>query len=303
MRRPSGLLSAVLLAGCAAPPEWRSDFDEVLSEARQGGQELAVFFALPGRAASEFMMSRLSDPIVMDALAAGGFAAAIADGVKQKRLYGAWVGGGEGMGMAVVDGKGYCYAARPGPQDPEQVAAFLAMCASQRVTLAKLRDKLQQADAGPTDQHALGCLLLDLGCRVHAEPLLLQAAALGVTDATHRLARLYALDGNLTAARQWLKASPRIPAAMLTEGYVRYKERRHQEAIKAFEAALATGQLGADRQHALLYLGKSLHESKRDELAIPILEALVAENTGSTFEAAATHTLGHIYNPSHGHGH
>ena len=39
------------------------------------------------------------------------------------------------------------------------------------------------------------------------------------------------------------------------------------------------------------------------ERAVPILERLANEGTGSTFEAAARHTLGHIYNPDHGHTH
>lgn len=90
---------------------------------------------------------------------------------------------------------------------------------------------------------------------------------------------------------------------MATEGYVLFKERRHAEAVAVFEEALATGRLGPERQRATLYLGKSLHEGRQDERAVPILERLSAEGTGSTFEAAARHTLGHIYNPDHGHTH
>jgi hypothetical protein len=36
---------------------------------------------------------------------------------------------------------------------------------------------------------------------------------------------------------------------------------------------------------------------------VPVLEALAAEGTGSTFEAVALHTLSHIRNPQHGHSH
>lgn len=300
-------LAAALLVmswqSCAAAPEWQREFQPALSNSRAAAQDLAVFFALPGRDASDRMESRLSDPVVIEALAAGEFAAVIVDGIERKRMYREWVGGGEGMGMAVLDGQGYCYAARPGPQDPEQVAAFLHLCAQQRGELVRLRGKLQSAAVTPLDQHALGCLLLELGCRVHCEPLLIDAALAGVADARHRLARLYALDGNVTGARGWLQSAPQTPASMVTEGYVLFKERRHAEAVKVFEAALATGKLAGDRQHALLYLGKSLHENKQDELAIPILEKLAAEGTGSTFEAAAVHTLGHIYHPDHGHTH
>ena len=290
-----------VLTGCAAAPEWQRDMQATLSSSRSSGQDLVVFFSLPGHDASAFMESRLHDPVVLNALAAGDFVAVIADGIERKRLYGEWIGGSEGMGMCVLDGQGYCYAARPGPQDPEQVAAFLNLCVSKRAELAVLRGKLQEEEVGPRDECALGCLLLELGCRVHSEPLLINAAVSGVAEARSRLAHLYALDGNLTAARRWLKTAPKTPTAKLTEGYVLFKERRYDEAAKVLQAALATNKLGAERQHALLYLGKSLHSGKRDEQAIPILEALAAEGTGSTFEAAATHTLGHIYNPDHGH--
>lgn len=301
--RVVGLLLLLCQVACVAPPDWQRDMQQALSETRRAQQDLIVYFALPGRDASDLMESRLGEPVVIAALQRGDFAAVIADGVKLKRLYGEWIGGGEGMGVCVLDGQGYCYAARPGPQDPEQVAAFLDMCAAKRSDLADLRAKLQQATVSPLDQHALGCLLLDLGCRVHCEPLLIDAAMSGVADSKHRLARLYALDGNVQAARRWLKASPRTPSAMLTEGYILFKERRHAEAAKVLAEAVATKRLGPERQHALLYLGKSLHEAKQEEEAIVMLEALAAEGTGSTFEAAARHTLNHIYNPGQSHAH
>ncbi|MFT7534370.1 MAG: tetratricopeptide (TPR) repeat protein [Hyphomicrobiaceae bacterium] len=291
----------VLLAGCAVTPEWQRDMQSALSTSRRGAKDLVVYFALPGHDSSDFMESRLPAPVVLQALMAGDFVAVIADGIERKRMYAEWIGGNEGMGMCVLDGQGYCYAARPGPQDPEQVAAFLTLCVSKRAELAELRGKLQQEEVGPTDLHALGCLLLELGCRVHAEPLLTSAAVDGVAESRLRLAQLFALDGNLTAAKRWLKTAPKTPAAKFVGGYVLFKERRYAAAVKALQAAVDTKKLGADRQNALLYLGKSLHQDKRDEQAIPILEALAAEATGSIFEAAASHTLGHIYNPDHGH--
>ncbi|CAN0509583.1 unnamed protein product, partial [Discosporangium mesarthrocarpum] len=175
------------------------------------------------------------------------------------------------------------------------------MCAACRKEIATLDGMLNQQVIAPLDQRALGCLLLQLGCRVRSEPLLVDAALNHVADAKHRLARLYALDGNINAARRWLRAAPESPAAKATEGYVLFKERRHRDAVMAFDDALKQGLAGAERQRALLYLGKSLHEDRRDDLAKPILEALSKEGTGSTFEAAAVHTLGHIENPDDGH--
>ena len=292
-----------LLAACAAPPRWQQDLNVALREARRAGREVVVFFALPGRELSDRMEARIDHPVIMNAIGRSGFAAVRCDGVARKRLYGAWIGGGEGMGVAVLDRQGAVYCARPGPQDPEQLAALLDLCAARRADLATLRQRQSAAPGDPLLQHDLGCLYLQLGCRVHSEPLLLEAATAGVVDARHRLARLYALDGNVAAARRWLASAPRTPAAMATEGYVLFKERRHRDATTVFYEALATGKLGDERQRAVLYLGKALHENEQDDEAVPVLEALVEERTGSTFEAAALHTLGHIYNPDHGHSH
>lgn len=298
-----GWLPLVLLAACATSTRWQRELLPALSRARRAARELVVYFALPGRDASDAMQARLADPAVIAALTAGGFDAVVVDGFERSRLYGEWIGGGEGMGIAVLDAAGRCYAARPGPQDPPELAAFLRMCAANRGELARLRAANAADPTDPQIQHRLGCLYLRLGCRRQCEPLLIDAALAGVEDARHRLARLYALDGNVTAARRWLKTASRTPAALATEGYVLFKERRHARAAAVFREALASGKLGDERQRALLYLGKSLHEDRRDELAVPILEALANEATGSTFEAAAVHTLRHIANPDEGHTH
>ncbi|MFK7741636.1 MAG: hypothetical protein AB8H80_15065 [Planctomycetota bacterium] len=312
----SALAVGALLSGCKALPRWQDDLRPALVSARRAQRDLVIYFALPGRDASDAMQATLDDPVVVDALRAGVFDAVVVDGIERKRLYSEWIGGGEGMGIAVLDAAGEVYAARPGPQDPPQIAAMLRKCAATRDELLARRQEHQESPHDPVRSHALGSLYLDLGCRVRCEALLVDAAMLGVADARHRLARLYALDGNLGQARRWLETAPKTPVALATEGYVLFKERRHQEAVEAFRAALdkgaadsgglaagkpAAGELAADklaaceRQRALLYLGKSLHESRDDDEAVPLLEKLAAEGTGSTFEAAARHTLNHIY--------
>lgn len=301
--RALALTFVMSCAGCAVAPAWQTDLPAALAAARAARQDLVVLFALPGREASDRMQASLGDAAIGNALAAGSFQAVVCDGASRARLYGEWIGGGEGMGIAVLDGDGKAYAARPGPQDPPELAAFLRLCASSRDELATLRAAVGAASSGPLDKHRLGCLLLQLGARRDCEPLLLDAAMAGVADARHRLARLYALDGDVVRARQWLAGAPKTPEAQATEGYVLFKERRHGEAVKVLDAALRTGKLGADRQRALLWLGKALHEDRQDERAVPLLEALAAEGTGSTFEAAALHALGHIRNPQHGHAH
>jgi len=220
------------LAGCTTV-HWQDDVVVALRQARDAQQELVVYFALPSRDASDRMQGSLADPAVLAALADGGFLAAVADGTTRQGLYATWIGGGEGMGIAVLDGQGRCYAARPGPQDPPELAAFLRLCASSRAELARLR---AVAPGGtPMDRYHLGSLFLDLGCRKECEALLLDAATAGVADARHCLARLYALDGNLGPARRWLASAPKTPSALVTEGYVLFKERKHKEAVAAFE--------------------------------------------------------------------
>lgn len=296
------LAAIAVLAGCAAPKHWQPDLRAALVAARTGERDLVVFFALPGREASDRMQGSLDDPRIAAALRDGDFAAVVCDGAERSRLYGDWVGGGEGMGIAVLDGKGRAYAARPGPQDPPELAAFLRRCAALRADVRSLRDRADPL-AAPMDQHALGTLFLELGCVREAEPLLLAAATAHVVDARHRLARLHALHGDVVRARQWLASAPKTPAARVTEGYVLFKERRHREAVAVLEDALRESKIGDDRQRALLYLGKALHEDRQDARAVPLLEALAAEGTGSTFEAAAMHTLGHIRDGQHGHAH
>ncbi|MBM3974225.1 MAG: hypothetical protein FJ301_09025 [Planctomycetes bacterium] len=301
MRRAAAPLLVAALAACASPPRWQDDVVVALRDARAAGAELVAYFALPGREASDRMQRQLQDPAVLQALADGGFRAAIVDGDQRKGLYAAWIGGGEGMGLAVLDADGRCYAARPGPQDPPEIAAMLRLCATMRARLPALRRKA--ALGAPEDAHALGCALLQLGNRIESEALLTNAAVAGVVDARHRLARLFALDGDLVAARRWLTDAPRTGPALVTEGYVLFKERKHLAAAAVFERALARRDVGDDRQRALLYLGKSLHEARQDARAVPLLEALSREGTGSTFEAGALHTLSHIRNPQDNHSH
>jgi len=174
------------------------------------------------------------------------------------------------------------------------MAAFLRQAAGRRGELAAARAAAAAETSGPTEQYALGCVLLALGARAACEGPLINAAMEGVMDARHRLARLYALDGNLTKARFWLAGAAGTAVAKATEGYVLFKEREHTRAAEVLEAALRTGRLGDDRQFAMLYLGKSWHEAGLDDRATPLLESLAAEGTGSVFEAGARHTLRHI---------
>ncbi len=300
VRVVAAAVGATLAFGCVAAPRWQDDMPRALANARAAQRELVVFFALRGRVTSDRMQDSLGDPAVAAALADGAFDAVVADGKERARLCAEWVGGPDGMGIAVLDAAGRRYAARPGPQDPPELAAFLRRCAAKRADLARLSAAVATAPL-PTDQHALGCLMLELGNVRDAEPLLLAAATAGVADARHRLARLCAQDGDLTRARQWLATAPKTPAARVTEGYVLFKEKKPHDAATVLDAALRDGGLGDDRQRATLFLGKALHDAKDDARAVQVLEALAGEGTGSTFEAAALHTLAHVQDAGHRH--
>lgn len=293
-----------VLVGCAAvPPAWPADVAATLATARAAGSDVVVYFALPGRDQSDRMDREvLRSPVVLAALRRAQFHSLWLDGFTYHKLYAQWVGAGEGMGVVVLDGTGRPFAARPGPQDAGELAAFLDQVAAARAPVAAAR---QNAELAPSDGHAqyrLGVLLLELGCRVGTEELLVTAAQRGVLDAHHRLARLFALDGRVDRARQWLRTAVPSPARTVTEGYVLFKERRHRDAVHAFETALQAGVDGSERLRARLYLGKALHEAGSDDDARAVLVQLQQDAAGTTFAAAAQHTLSH-FEDRHAHAH
>ena len=303
LRSVLGLATCLLAACVSTSLPWTSDLTSARVRSRDDGRDLVVFFALPGREQSDRMEIALLDPVVLAALQRGEFESLRLDGFAQQRLYNDWIGGGEGMGLAVLDPRGVAYCARPGPLDPLEIAALLDRCATGRTRIDALRASHAQNDRDAQACLDLGCALLELGCRVGAEPLLLQAAQGGALDAHHRLARLYALDGHCVRARQWLRTALPSPAAQVTLGYVEFKERQYRKAVETFAAVLQQPDLGEDALRARLYLGKALHECGRDDEAIRIFQALVQEAPGTTFGAGAQHSLTHLMDGNHGHTH
>lgn len=294
--RLSFLPLAVVLAACVAPA-WRPTPGACGEFA-----DTVVYFALPGRDLSDRMAAvALPSPEVLTALQDGGLASRTLDGFAHADRYRAWVGSGEGMGVVVFDADGVVLGARPGPQDAKELVAYLRLAARLRPAVARARAELAAAPGSAT-RLRLGALLLELGARRETERLLGAAADAGEPEAAQLLARLYALEGRLDAARERLAACPPSPGAAVTLGYLLYKERRHAEAAAALARALV-GDLGPERLRARLFFGKALHESGRDAEAVPVLEALVSDAAGTTFAGAAEHTLSHIRNPDHGHTH
>lgn len=294
--RSTTLLTLLVLASCASPPWRHADHD------REPFVDAVVYFALPGRDLSDKMTATsLPDADVRAALREGGLRSYRLDGFAHAERYRRWVGSGEGMGVVVFDARGEVLGARPGPQDPAELAAYLRLAIHLRPAIAAARAELAAAPS-PAAQVRLGALLLELGARRETERLLNAAADAGEPEAAQLLARLHALEGRLDAARERLASCPPSPGAAVTLGYLLYKERRHAEAVATLAAALV-GELGPERVRARLFFGKALHESGRDAEAIPVLEALIADAAGTTFAGAAAHTLSHIRNPDHGHTH
>ena len=294
-----------LAAACSSPLPWATQALPTLAAAKAHHAAVVIYFALPGRDLSDRMeLESLGAAEVLAALREQDFYSLRLDGFEHQRLYGAHVGGGEGMGLCVVDRDGQVFAARPGPQDAPELAAYLRLVGARRPAIEAARAALAMKPGDPRASYELGVLLLELGCRVGTEELLVTAAQGGVIDAHHRLARLFALDGRLTRARQWLRTAHRTPAAAVTEGYVLYKERRHREAAQVLEQVLRVGGLPVGEElRARLYHGKALHQTGAESEAKAVLRNLVAEAPGSTFAGAALHTLNHIENPDHGHAH
>ena len=294
-----------LLASCALPPKpWSPDVDAVVASGRPDERETVVFLALPGREQSDRMEKEvLRNSAVELALDAGRFRTARVDAFARQDLYAAWVGSGEGMGIAVLDTKGQCYAARPGPQDPPELEAFLRLCASRRQALVVAQGLLEARPFDPDAMIRLAEIFLELGARVRAEPLLLAAAEERPLRVAPLMALLHGQDGRLQAARKWLERAPAGPERDVVDGYLCFKERRHEEAIALLRGALEQPLPDRENLRARLYLGKSLQENGQSDEALRVLRSLLAEARGTVFAGAAEHTIEHIKNPNQGHTH
>jgi hypothetical protein len=302
MKDRARVLLLLLLAGCAGGEPWSPDAGAAIARAAAAGRELVLFVALPGRELSD-RMAREALPAagVLAALRAGGYASATLDGFTHHDRYAQWIGAGEGMGIVVLGPDGLPNAARPGPQDPAELAAFLRFAAAQRDVLAAARAACRAAPDAPDAALRLGRCLLDLGCRRQALGWLQRADAGGEAEAARLLALLHGQDGRLAEARVALHRAGSAPEAGVADGYLCFKERRHAEAVARLEASLAQPLPPRERQRAMLFLGKALHECRRDAEARAVLTELATTAAGSTFAGAALHALSHFDAADHHH--
>lgn len=294
MRRGYCAAALLLLAGCTA-----TDWQELPEPGELANT--VVFVALPGRELSDSMVhAALRAPVVLQALSDGGFRSVSLDGFAHSAYYRTWIGSGEGMGICVFDHAGRVIGTRPGPQDAEELAAYLRLVASlrERVLAARVTHA-QTGDAASAV--ALAQLLLELGVRRETEALLQQACAADSARARELLAQLHALEGRLEAARALLAQCAPSPTVAVTTGYLLYKERRHAEAAATLAAALRTD-LGREQLRARLFYAKALHECG-DARAERELLALIDSAPGTVIAGAAMHTLAHLRDKSHGHQH
>lgn len=288
-----------LLVACATPPPaaWDAPLGEARAQAHGADALLVVFVALPGRELSDRMEQQaLRDPRVLEVLRRHAYVTARIDGFRDATHYAQWIGSGEGMGIAVLDPAGLVGAARPGPQDAPELAAFLEQAAQSRAALAELRRNAPRSLARAE-------LLVELGCRREAEPLLRQLAAGGDPRAALLLALLLGQDGRLLDARAALAAVPAGPERDVVDGYICFKERRHAEAVAILERVPSSAVPARERWRAALYRGKALAACGRTEDALAVLQVLAEDARGTTFAGAAEHALTHILDPDHGHAH
>lgn len=280
---------------------WTRDVDAALAEAKRDGKLALLHFQLAGRPACKLM----NDETFMDAEVgrrSTSFVRVFVDLAARPELFEKTVGGKGALGTAVVDGDLDPVAVLAGYAGPKEFARFLERAESGYPRLKAAR---------PTSSaRELGDLYRELGSPRRAEACWREAAEKGDALAHERLARALVLRGKNLDARSQLTAfraaSPREgrDRADLTEGMILSLERKHAEAARVLEAALAAHPRSPEADQMLLTLAFAQHEGGgQDAKAIATLEALLKRFPDSPWAAEARLRIEHIKNPPPDHEH
>lgn len=291
--------------------DWRADYPAALEEARRDGKLLVVHFTTEGRPACAAMEEETLRHADVVRASRERYVNVKLDAEKTPDLYRRMVGGRGGLATCVIDATGDVISGRAGYASVEEYVLFLGKAEAGYAALKAARERAKPEDA--VSMAALGEAYLALDSRRRAEECFEKVVAQGKgpvesrAQAHERLSRLAVQRGRNVEARAHLaearKLGGRADRLLLTEGMALSLERRHAEAAKLLEGALAAHPKGEELDAMKYALGFVLHQIPEDKRALEVLEGLVKEHPASVWVRAAKEQIGHIRNPQPDHTH
>lgn len=279
---------------------WTRDVDAALAEAKRSDKLVVLHFQLAGRP----LCKQMSEETFVDVEVGRrlkSFVAVFVDMEARPELFDATVGGKGALGTAVVDAALDPVSVLPGYAAASDFLRFLDRAEKGYPALKAAR--------GTATPLALGDLYRDLQSPRRAEACWGEGASKGDALCHERLARALVLRGKNLDARRHLEAfRASTPAAGLdraafTEGLILTLERKHAEAVRVLDQALAAHPASPEGDQILLSLGYVRHMAGEDAKAIGILESLPKRFPASPWVAEAKLRIEHIKNPPPDHEH
>ncbi len=291
--------------------DWKENVERAFEELRLMDILLVVHFFTKGRPACEAMEAEtLRHPDVVRASRVL-FVNVKVDAGSHPEFYQKAVGGRGGLATCVLDATEDVVSMLVGYASAEEYVRFLEKAKAGYPALRKARTASRPDD--PAGLAALGEAYLALESRRRAEECFEKVVALGKGPgetlglARERLARLSVQRGRNVEARAHLvearKLGGRADRLLLTEGMALSLERRHAEAARLLEGALAAHPKGEELDAMKYALGFVLHQIPEDKRALEVLEGLLRDHPASAWLRAAKEQIGHIRNPQPDHSH
>lgn len=279
---------------------WSRDVEAALAEAKRGDRLLVLHFQLAGRPLCKLMNEETFADVELGRRLKS-FVPVFLDMAAHAELFERVVGGKGALGTAVVDASLDAVSVLTGYAGPRDVLRFLELAEQGYPKLKAVRGKV--------DPRELGDLYRDLQSPRRAEACWREGASMGDPACHERLARALVLRGKNLEAREQLaafgasKSEEGRDRALLTEGMILALERRHAEAAKVLDVALAAHPASGEADQMLLALGFVRHQMGEDAKAIAILESLGKRFPASPWAAEARLRIEHIRNPPPDHEH